>query len=104
MNYAQKRSLKLPLFLIIGPAILLVLFIVLSIITDPGDAGSTGDAYVDYMNSRRDRAIFDGLPIQEKIAKRPLSFMMSITAIATVPCFIIGVIMVFDRRSARHDK
>lgn len=102
MNYVEKKSIILPLLLITLPTVILVLTFILNYTTDLETTSSTGDAYVDYMNSRSDEYVFNSLPVFEKIAKRPLSSVASISAIAIVPCFILGVIMLFKRRSIRH--
>jgi hypothetical protein len=98
MNYVEKRSIILPLLLITLPTVILVLTFILNHTTDLEATSSTGDAYVDYMNSRSD----EYLPFLEKIAKKPLSSVASISFIAIVPCFILGVIMLVKRRPTGH--
>lgn len=98
MNYVQKKSLISPLLLITLPTVILVLAFILNYTTDLEITNSKGDAYIDYMNSRRD----EYLPYFEQMAKKPLSSVASITFIAIVPCFILGVIMLVKRKSSGH--
>ena len=100
MNHEQKKNLKLPLFLIIGPIVILVLTVFLQTITEPEILRPTGDGYVDHMNSMT--FSFNSLPIYERIARLLLSLISLTSLVAVVPCFIFGVMILVKRKSTGH--
>ena len=90
----SKKSLILPLVLIIAPASVFGLAIISNYTTGLEATSTTGDAYVDYMNSRSE----ENLPFFQQLASKPLSSLANVSAIAVIPCFILGMVMLLKRK------
>ena len=103
----QKQSLKLPIFLIVAPALSLILsiilyaiinFIVASSIPEPAPSISEGAGISQGVDASSD--LYGETPIFQTIANIVLFLLGSISVLAFVPCLVIGIIILNRRRSA----
>lgn len=113
MSKSQKRSLKLPIFLIIGPALGLILSIILYAIINFIVASSTPDVSSS-PNISEGASIAQGADEQDlygsddgsmfrTIANILLFLLGAGSMLAFVPCLVVGIIMLNKRRSSQID-
>ena len=115
MSKPQKRSLKLPIFLIIGPALGLILSIFLYAIVNFIFSGVTAEPTPTSEMSLSDGAsIAQGADQQDlygsddssmfRTISNVLLFLLgSISVLAFVPCLVIGIIMLNKRRNPQEN-
>ena len=103
----QKKSLKLPIFLIVAPALGFILstilyaiinFIVASSIPEPAPSISEGAGIAQGVDASSD--LYGETPVFQTIANIVLFLLGSISMLAFVPCLVIGIIILNRRRSA----
>lgn len=115
MNKQPKTSLKLPIFLIVGPALAIVLSIIIYAIVNFALSGLASDTSteIDSMNISDGASISQGADgesfgddsasIFRTISNVLLFLVSSISVLAFVPCLIFGIIILNKRRSAHTD-
>ena len=91
MSKATKKSLKLPIFLIIGPAIAVIGSIILYAVVNFLIAGATTDT--------ASSSLFGEQPILKIIVNVVLYILGTGGMLAFVPCLVIGVIILSKRRN-----
>ncbi len=113
MSKPQKRSLKLPIFLIIGPALGLVLSIILYAVINFVIASSTPDvssspsisdgASIAQGADQQDLYSSDDGSMFRTISNVLLFLLGAGSMLAFVPCLVIGIIMLNRRRNPQVD-
>lgn len=103
-----KKSLALPLFLIIGPAAILILSILLYAVISFAAAAVTtavspptgmSDSETPLSISNSAGYEFPDIPITQQIANIILWLVAAASMLAFIPCLVIGIIMLSSRRS-----
>lgn len=103
-----KKSLALPLFLIIGPAAILILSILLYAVISFAAAAVTtavspptgmSDSETPLGISNSAGYEFPETPIAQAIANIILWLVAAVSMLAFIPCLVIGIIMLSSRRS-----
>lgn len=113
MSKLQKRSLKLPIFLIIGPALALILAIILYAIINFIGVSFTPEASTSPSISEG-ASIAQGADEQDLYGSNDESMFRTISNIllfllgfvsmlAFLPCLVVGIIMLNRRRNSRAD-
>lgn len=110
MSEQQKRSLKLPIFLIIGPALGVILSIFIYAVVNfifsdvPAEPTSTselslsdGASIAQGADSSAD--LYGDSSIVSTISNVLLFLLGSISMLAFVPCLVVGIIMLNKRRN-----
>lgn len=113
MSKSQKRSLKLPIFLIIGPALGLILSIILYAVINFIVASSTLDvssspsisegASIAQGADEQDLYSSDDGSMFRTISNVLLFLLGAGSMLAFVPCLVIGIIMLNKRRNSQVD-
>lgn len=103
-----KKSLALPLFLIIGPAAILILSILLYAVISFAAAAVTtavspptgmSDSETPLSISNSAGYEFPDTPIAQQIANIVLWLVAAVSMLAFIPCLVIGIVMLSSRRS-----
>lgn len=113
MSKQQKRSLKLPIFLIIGPALGLILsiilyaiinFIVASSMPDISSSPSISEgASIAQGADEQDLYGSDDGSMFRTISNILLFLLGAGSMLAFVPCLVVGIIMLNKRRNSQID-
>lgn len=114
MKKQAEISLKLPIFLIIGPALGLVLSIILYAVinfTITSSTGSTPDAMSPSLSdgasiaqgSSSDTELYGDSSIFRTVSNVVLFLLGSVSMLAFVPCLIFGIIILNKSRSIQTD-
>lgn len=114
MSKPQKRSLKLPIFLIIGPALGLILSIFIYAVVNFIFSGVTAEP-----TSTSEVSLSDGASIAQGVdssadlygdssmvrtTSNILLFLIgSVSVLAFIPCLIFGIIILNKRRNSQTD-
>ena len=112
MSKQQKTSLKLPIFLMIGPALGLILGMVLYAVinfilsgyTPDSSSSSISEGVSIAQGAEAEAELFaeDGASLFRSIMNIFLFLLGSISFLAFVPCLVFGIILFNKRRNARN--
>lgn len=112
MKKQAETSLKLPIFLIIGPALGLVLSIILYAVINfiiTSSTGSTPDAMSPSLSdgasvaSGGDTELYGDSSIFRTVSNVVLFLLGSVSVLAFLPCLIFGIIILNKRRNVQID-
>lgn len=113
MSKQPKTSIKLPIFLMVGPALGMVLGILLYAVMNfilsgyvPESSSTSISAGTSISQGVESEELFaedNGTGLFRTISNIFLFLLGSISFLAFLPCLIIGIILFNKRRNARHE-
>lgn len=98
MSKKTKQNLRLPIFLIIGPALGIIASIILYAVINFIMASVTPDS-VDSSGS-----LFGNSSVFQTLSNSILFLLGSISVLAFLPCLIFGVVILNNRRNLETDE
>lgn len=118
MSKKAKTSLKLPIFLIIGPALAIVLSIIVYAIVNFALSGlapetstntdgmslSDGASIAQGADSQSELFGEDSTSLFRTISNVVLFLVGSVSVLALVPCLVFGIIILNKRRNPQHSE